>query len=444
MSTKKVFLWILLGLIAVGIPVFVVAGGFKDPRQKGTLVFWTPRFVEDETTEWFEHWIDEYNATNEVGNYVDLVLVPEDTWDQQLTAARSSNNAPDLVMANYAAVPLEGQSGYHTDLTPLFNQAVWDDILPYVDSMINVNGKRYIYPAFVEPYSVLFYSKSKFTAAGLDPEKPPETWDELVSYAEKLTKNGTYGIQIPPAGQMGWVLWGFQGMAGQELLNDNWDAANGDTEFNRKLFSMSRTLYQNGWSPKSSQFTYNEINQFALGNVAMQPCGSWGIGQIKNNFPEILPDVGVAKFPSPDGSDGSTAALGGWGMTISTDCKNTELAADFMQYLLAGDEEIMVDFFTRHGYSKFPGRKSVENALNADEDANADPYRSYIAEEILPQSVSEPCYPWAFSDTFATRLQTYMTDASSNLDTVMASLQRQLENYINSEETAGKNPRKGG
>ncbi|MDR0856349.1 MAG: extracellular solute-binding protein, partial [Clostridiales bacterium] len=314
---------------------------FRDPRKqlaagKEKIVFWTPPFSEVETREWFTKWTERYNAENEDNIYVELTFIPEDAWQQSINAARAEGAAPDLVFANYAAVPLEGQAGYHRDLNEFFSDEEWDDLQPYVESMVNVNGKRYIYPGFVEPYSVLFYSKSKFAAAGIDPNAPPTTWAQLTDYARRLTNNATgadkvYGIQLPPAGQLGWVLWGFQGMAGTELLNENWDTPVVNTEFNRRLFDMFKSIYQGGWSPKTSPFSYNEINQFANGRVAMQPCGSWGIGQIKNGFPaSVLADTGVCAFPTPDGETGkSTAALGGWGMTISSDCKQPETAVKF-------------------------------------------------------------------------------------------------------------------
>jgi multiple sugar transport system substrate-binding protein len=164
--------------------------------------------------------------------------------------------------------------------------------------------------------------------------------------------------------------------------------------------------------------------------------------QIKNDYPELLPDLGIAKFPTPNGeTDISTAALGGWGMTVSADSKKPEAAVKFMKYLLAGDTGIMVDFFRGVGYSKFTGRKSVDEALEDAEDSKNDVFRKYISEEILPSSVPEPCYPWSFSDNFAIKLQEYMLQDAS-LDTVMSNLGALLNAYVKSEETAGNNPRK--
>ena len=67
----------------------------------------------------------------------------------------------------------------------------------------------------------MFYNKDKFKEAGLDPEKPPKTWDELVADGKKLTKQGQYGIMIPGTGYPYWMLQCFAIQNGKELMSDN-------------------------------------------------------------------------------------------------------------------------------------------------------------------------------------------------------------------------------
>src|SRR3546814_12601710 len=46
----------------------------------------------------------------------------------------------------------------------------------------------------------LYYRKHLFKQAGLDPEKPPQTWEELATAAAALSKAGNgkyYGIALP-------------------------------------------------------------------------------------------------------------------------------------------------------------------------------------------------------------------------------------------------------
>src|SRR5690606_19626384 len=44
--------------------------------------------------------------------------------------------------------------------------------------------------------TVLYYNKDMFREAGLDPERPPETWEELIEYADRLTVRRADGSPI--------------------------------------------------------------------------------------------------------------------------------------------------------------------------------------------------------------------------------------------------------
>jgi len=75
-------------------------------------------------------------------------------------------------------------------------------------------GKTWGIP-FQRSTIVMFWNKSLFKEAGLDPEQGPKTWEETVAAAKKLTKtdaNGNvsqWGIKIPSTG---FAYWIFQGM----------------------------------------------------------------------------------------------------------------------------------------------------------------------------------------------------------------------------------------
>ena len=57
------------------------------------------------------------------------------------------------------------------------------------------DGKYYAVPKATNTIA-LYYNKDMFRAHGLDPDQPPETWDELVETARTLTdpENNVYGL----------------------------------------------------------------------------------------------------------------------------------------------------------------------------------------------------------------------------------------------------------
>ncbi len=101
-------------------------------------------------------------------------------------------------------------------------------------------AEELLFPAFMEnsqtggktwgiPFQrstiVLYYNKELFKEAGLDPNRPPQSWKEQVEYAQKLTKRDAtgkvtqWGLQIPSSGFPYWLFQALAIQAGTNLMN---------------------------------------------------------------------------------------------------------------------------------------------------------------------------------------------------------------------------------
>jgi sn-glycerol 3-phosphate transport system substrate-binding protein len=85
-------------------------------------------------------------------------------------------------------------------------------------------GKTWGVP-FQRSTIVLYWNKELFKEAGLDPEKPPATWQEQLEFAQKLTKRDAsgnvtqWGIQIPSSGFPYWLFQALATQAGTLMMN---------------------------------------------------------------------------------------------------------------------------------------------------------------------------------------------------------------------------------
>jgi sn-glycerol 3-phosphate transport system substrate-binding protein len=131
---------------------------------------------------------------------------------------------------------------FSIDVFELMDQGV---IVPFDDFATSAADKQWLasfYPALMEnskvkgkiwgvPFQrstiVLYYNKDAFKEAGLDPNKPPATWDAMVTAAQKLTKKDAsgnvtrWGLHIPSTG---YPYWMFQALCienGQVLMNQD-------------------------------------------------------------------------------------------------------------------------------------------------------------------------------------------------------------------------------
>jgi sn-glycerol 3-phosphate transport system substrate-binding protein len=137
-----------------------------------------------------------------------------------------------------------------TDMFTLIDE---DAIVPFDDLAKTAEDRAWLggfYPGFMEnsrtggktwgiPFQrstvVLYWNKEMFKEAGLDPNRPPANWKEMLDYAQKLTKRDAsgkvtqWGIQIPSSG---FPYWLFQGLAIQNGVN-LMNAAGTETYYDR-------------------------------------------------------------------------------------------------------------------------------------------------------------------------------------------------------------------
>lgn len=109
--------------------------------------------------------------------------------EQKLLIAIAGGNPPDLA-GNYSfAVAAYADHGALTDLGPLLAKSGFDRSR-YIEHFVRLGeyrGKTWALP-IVPASTALVLNKRLFVEAGLDPEKPPKTIEELDAYAERLTK----------------------------------------------------------------------------------------------------------------------------------------------------------------------------------------------------------------------------------------------------------------
>jgi len=410
------------------------------PAEKVKLEFWAQKF-EDTTDAWFKKWTDEFNKTHD-NVEVKLTIVPGDAWAQKMKAAQAAGKAPDITTMSYGNIANAAKLEQILPLNDLMDPAVFDDLYDNVKEFVTVGDKIYAYPKLVEPSAVLFYRKDMFREAGLDPEKPPATWAEVLEYGKALTKKGVFGFSIAQnAGDLGWSSWGLQyNAAGHLAITDDWSKADVNNEGYKNVLNFYQQAYQSGIMPKQQLAGYTEIKPFGEGKVAMQVIGSWAIGQLRNSYKNILDQVGVAPMASIDGDPTKpTATLGGWTLVVDGKSEHAKEAGSYISYLLAGDPNIMIDFFKSSQFSKFSARKSVDEAMKTDADASKDAWRALVAEKVIPYAKAEPIYPWDISFALSTAIESAMKGTS--VDKALAKAEKDINDYIAKAKLAGTNPK---
>lgn len=440
MRTAKTAILVLLALVAVAGAAFGGAEA-EEPQGEGVVVEYWARDFDESQAEWREAWVEAFHETRP-DIQVNLTLVSSGAWDEKMTGAKAVGETPDIVHYAYNHIIPRASNGELLPIEDYVDPAVIDDLYDNVREMITWDGRVYAYPELVEPSMVLYYNKDMFVAAGLDPDAPPQSWDELLEYAEALTTEDHYGLIIPAtAVELGWTLWGMRyGVVGHRLISEDWSESLADDPGYLDLAAFWASLYEEEVVPKQSLAPYVDIAPFANQQAAMSFGGSWSAGAIKQNWPDLVPSIGVSNVPTQDGDYRSaTASLGGWNLAIDGLSENPQAAADFIAWNLGGNPEIMVEFFKSTGLSKFSARRSVDDALLRDPEATADPFMSVIAERVVPFAVAETAYPFDINIAFGNALERVYIEGMDIRESFEIA-HREIQGIIENQGIAGTNP----
>ncbi|MAT45035.1 MAG: hypothetical protein CL609_22105 [Anaerolineaceae bacterium] len=268
-----------------------------------------------------------------------------DIWTANIAAVAAGSGMPDVIVSDRPTLPKDAADGIYTNLQPwadrdgitrdMFYDWAWDQTL--------YEGNTYGLPQETD-VSILFYNKTLFAQAGLDPEKPPTTWDEVWEYADALdVKNddGTYArIGFFPLWNRGVDIWQYTN--GEEMI-----APDGTPQINNPDMVETVEWIQKwverygGWDAVQSfnaQFGAPPNDNFMSAGVAMRTDIFGYNSQLEFYRPKTTlddgstprTDWGVALLPSKVAGETGTWS-GGFSFSIPSGADNAEAAWEFMK-----------------------------------------------------------------------------------------------------------------
>jgi multiple sugar transport system substrate-binding protein len=118
---------------------------------------------------------------------------PYDQYNQKVAAAMHAGKGPDVMNLYYGWLPQYVKQGYLQPIPQdlMSTSSIESHFIPMIQAS-KMNGKYYTLPIAVRSLA-LFYNKDMFKQAGLDPNSPPKTWDELIQDAKRMTKRDSNG-----------------------------------------------------------------------------------------------------------------------------------------------------------------------------------------------------------------------------------------------------------
>jgi multiple sugar transport system substrate-binding protein len=320
---------LLLSLVFVFVLAFVAMAS----AEKVEITYW--QYFYETKKETIDVLIDLFEKENP-DIIVKHITFPYEDYNIKVAASVPAGVGPNVVNLYYGWLPLYINAGYLQALPEdAFNpEMIEKDFFPLV-SAAKVDGKYYALPTAVRSLA-LIWNKDLFKKAGLDPEIPPKTLDELVEYAQKLTtydKAGNLveeGLTAELRGQLHhWVREILiRQFGGKPYSDDNRKVTyNDQSGYDALTFFTDLTeKYKVG----QAGFLTDDVTAFKAGKAAMTIDGSFRIGTLDKL--ENL-DYGVAEVPSHNGIKSNFASFWANGITSFTEGKQLEASIKFLKFL---------------------------------------------------------------------------------------------------------------
>jgi sn-glycerol 3-phosphate transport system substrate-binding protein len=228
---------------------------------------------------------------------------------------------------------------------------------------------------------VAYYNKDMFRDAGLDPDKAPETWDELVEMGKTLSTEDRHGLMIPSTG---YPYWMFQALAiqnGEELMSEDGlttyfdDPAVVDTlEFWKSL------SVEHGIMPEGTVEWGTLRQAFLEGETAMMWHSTGNLTAVKN---DASFDFGVAMLPANERLGSPTGGGNFYLFKDATDAEK-EAALELIKFMTAPEQA--AEWSIETGYM---GVSPAAYETDALQDYTEDFPPALVARDQLEHAVAE-------------------------------------------------------
>lgn len=258
----------------------------------------------------------------------------------KLTTAFAGNVGPDVFMHGVAASAGYMAKDQILDMTSYFNQMPDKaDFLPGLIQAGTVGGKLAMMPNQVTNY-MLIYRKDLYQAAGLDPEKAPQTWEELIANAQKLTKSDDKGITTAglymPYDDNADVEMAFAPILrtyGGDLLSADGKTAAFNSDAGKAALQIYVDLFlKDKVTPASPLPGDPNTSTIGRGAAAQMISGQFDLATIKQADPAVYKQIGVALPPAgPSGKPTTMSSFSGF--MINKNTKNPDDAWTLVSYL---------------------------------------------------------------------------------------------------------------
>jgi sn-glycerol 3-phosphate transport system substrate-binding protein len=212
---------------------------------------------------------------------------------------------------------------------------------------------------------ILYYNKTMFKEAGLDPESPPRTFEDLTTAAQKLTTRDANGTVTRPGLSVAIYGWFFEQFLAEQNApytnNGNGrDSLTTGVSFNspqgEKTLTWWSGMVKEGTASNMGRKTADTLKAFIAGQTAMTIDSTGNLGDIMDGVNGKF-DVGTGFMPHPSDAKDGGVIIGGASLWMLAGHSDPEEKAswEFIKFMTAAKQQAF--WHIKTGY--FPVTKAA-------------------------------------------------------------------------------------
>ncbi|REC95878.1 ABC transporter substrate-binding protein [Kushneria indalinina] len=259
-----------------------------------------------------------------------------------LARAVATGNGPDVTYIDNPDMALFAPRHLLLDLAPYVRKSDIvdiDRIFPGPLASVRFDDSLYGLPRGSNTLA-LYYNADMFEAAGLDPDQPPTTWEQLYQYAKALTDSSenVYGLAFSAInseeGTFQFLPW--VQMGGGDYNNIATPGA-------KRALTLWTRLIEEGLASRDTliRSQYESTGTFNAGNAAMAISGPWELPRMSE---EADFNYRVAMLPVPEKKAKRASALGEGVNTILANTRYPKEAFEFLEFMHANMDRVWNEF----------------------------------------------------------------------------------------------------
>ena len=317
------------------------------------------------------HWMsDREEAFNELASQYETetgqkvkfeLFAPSEAYSQRVKASAQTATLPDIygVLGEKRDFASFISTGYIMNLSGALNEpqdgGTWKDSL--FEKALAVNAFEAGNEFNVEPgvYGIpldvttiqMVYNKSLYEKAGLDPSKPPKTWEEFIGHASILREAGI-PVFVGGFGEI-WMLDALASNFAMNLMGEEkvFNTYRGKVPYTDpdwvKVFSLFKQMADEKILVDGAVTMVNKTSEqtFANGRAAYAFNGSWCVNVYKGMNPDLKYE---AMLPPSVSAQNPQRIWGGAGGSFVVNAKSprSEAAVKFLRWLTAAKQQAVL------------------------------------------------------------------------------------------------------